>query len=166
MSLIKLTNSDKVSIIDDDMLDFVSQWKWKLFMKKYVARCVRVGETKQYKVIFLHRIINDTPKNLLTDHINGNGLDNRSINLRNATPYMNQNNRYININNKSGISGVFYQPKHGKSGAFVATARINGKTIKTSYGCYKRGFDKAKEMAINWRKQYEFINNTTVRGNI
>lgn len=40
------------------------------------------------------------------DHINGNGLDNRLINLREATPGQNRMNSRRNTNNTSGYKGV------------------------------------------------------------
>lgn len=43
---------------------------------------------------FLHRVIMNPPSGLMVDHINGDTLDNRRINLRLATNSQNQANRH------------------------------------------------------------------------
>lgn len=48
--------------------------------------------TKDRKPFYLHRFIMDTPKGLIVDHINHNGLDNRKSNLRNCTYKENRQN--------------------------------------------------------------------------
>ena len=47
----------------------------------------------------LHRLIMDTPRGLVVDHINHNGLDNRKNNLRNCTLSENQQNRQYGVRN-------------------------------------------------------------------
>ena len=56
------------------------------------------------------------------DHVNGNGLDNRIANLRNATQGENTQNASIRSDNKSGFTGVHF---HAKTGKWVSSIRAN-----------------------------------------
>lgn len=56
--------------------------------------CSIYSKNKEHQA--LHRFIMNTPKGLLVDHINHNGLDNRKSNLRNCTAKENRANRRKN----------------------------------------------------------------------
>lgn len=43
----------------------------------------------------LHRVLLSAPAELMVDHVNGNGLDNRRANIRLATNQQNQGNRHV-----------------------------------------------------------------------
>lgn len=87
MKIIKLSNN-KFSIVDDDNYDEISKYKWCIIAAGYAGR--KIGK----ETILLHRIINNTPENYFTDHINGDKLDNRKKNLRSCTREENQRNRF------------------------------------------------------------------------
>lgn len=59
------------------------------------------------------------------DHIDGDGLNNRLSNLRVVTARQNQQNQAKRIDNKSGVTGVFYRADRGK---WMASIRVNGKS--------------------------------------
>lgn len=63
------------------------------------------------KRTFLHRVINKTPKNKQTDHIDGNRLNNQRENLRSVTSKQNMWNKKIHKNNKVGYKGVFLRKR-------------------------------------------------------
>ncbi len=75
-----------VAIVDDEDFDAMIQFNW--FAEKGGNTCyaVRTYKVDKKKInVRMHRVINNTPDNLLTDHINGDGLDNRRVNLRAVT---------------------------------------------------------------------------------
>lgn len=83
MRYIPLTQGKK-AIVDDEDYGFLSQWKWHFNVNGYAVRTV-----KSKYCIYMHRVINNTPENLVTDHINENKLDNRKSNLRSVTHLQN-----------------------------------------------------------------------------
>jgi len=117
MKKIKLTKG-KFALVDNEDFEYLSQWKWHYIRNGYAARHSKVNE-KERGYIYMHRQINNTPSGLVTDHINRNKLDNRKINLRNATNSMNGMNRNLNKNNSSGYLGVFWRKDRKKWIAFI-----------------------------------------------
>jgi hypothetical protein len=56
----------------------------------------------------MHRLILQAPAGVKVDHINGNGLDNRSANLRLATNSQNTAHTHRSPRNVNGFRGVFF----------------------------------------------------------
>ena len=93
-ALIHLTRGF-AAIVDLSMADWLSQWNWH-FSGGYAVRDMRRGSSL-FRVP-MHRTVIEyqvgmLPKNLLVDHKNRNGLDNRQENLRVATANQNAQNR-------------------------------------------------------------------------
>jgi len=61
------------------------------------------------------------------DHINGIKTDNRIINLREATNLQNGKNFRIKSNNKSGVTGVYWDKDNNK---WAAVIKVNHKQIR------------------------------------
>lgn len=106
MSKIITLTKGKETIVDDEDLEWLSQWKWLYHGQGYAARHIWVcgGRGKQITVL-MHREVLHTPEGMYTDHINGNKLDNRKENLRICDHSQNGANTKTR-GNKSGYKGV------------------------------------------------------------
>jgi hypothetical protein len=92
MKLISLSKG-KFAKVDDDLFDYLNQWKWH-FDGKYARRNIYIrknGKRKQVHIL-MHRFINDTPKGMFTDHKDGDCLNDQKANLRNCTKRTNAAN--------------------------------------------------------------------------
>lgn len=126
MRKIKLTKG-KYALVDAEDFEYLNQWKWS-FDGSYAVRGRYLGkkiEKYKYEKIYLHRVINKTPKGFETDHINGNKLDNRKINLRSAKRSLNNINRHGQRNNTSGVQGVYWDSSTRKWRAEIGFCKKN-----------------------------------------
>ncbi len=130
MKYIQLTQG-KQAIVDDNMFDFINQWKWFFDQGRggsgYAHRKQYVGKINgkyRQKTILMHRFINNTPKGLETDHINKNGLDNRKQNLRSVNQSQNKMNTGLRSDNSSGHKGISWCKKLNKWHAYITAKQI------------------------------------------
>jgi HNH endonuclease len=88
-----LTFKKFYTIIDREDLEKVKQnaYRVNLTMNETTYAVYTCQTTRTSKR--LHRLIMNTPKGLVVDHINHNGLDNRKENLRNCTLAENNQNK-------------------------------------------------------------------------
>ena len=92
------------------------------------------------------------------DHINGNTLDNRLDNLRWVTPSENIRNRIKTKSNNSGIVGVYFLKGKYECDYWVAHwTKFNGKLCQKLFSIKKYGYEQAKQLAIDYRKEMEKI---------
>ncbi len=110
------------ALVDAKNYEWLSQYKWSVHdtgpgKAQYAVRGCHGRK------IFMHREIMKTPRGLVVDHINRNGLDNREANLRNCTRLQNLQNRYWHAG-RSQYRGVC--PQGDK---WMATVGYNGETI-------------------------------------
>ena len=158
MKEIQLTKG-QVALVDDDMFDYLNQWKWYASEQKngkfYAARKIKLN-SKETCIIMHRLIINNTDKKLHTDHINGITLDNRKINLRICTNSQNQMNKNAQINNKNGFKGVYYNKEKKK---YEVRITVNG--VRKFLGRYSNIIDAAKvynEAAIKYHGEFANLN--------
>jgi len=129
-------------IIDKEDFIKVSQYSWHYTYKGYVAGFIDKKHT------YLHRYIMDTPKGMVTDHINRNPLDNRKCNLRICSVRENVINAKLSENNKTGFRGVSYRKNRNKYRAYLM---VNRKQV--SLGHYHKYIDAVKAR-IKGEKKY------------
>ncbi|KKL15102.1 hypothetical protein LCGC14_2508930, partial [marine sediment metagenome] len=86
------------------------------------------------------------------DHINRDGLDNRSFNLREGVK-VNPKNKGQQKNNNSGVTGVYYQDGKYACWCTQIGGTCNRRTRRFSIQLY--GYDEARKMAIKVRNEWE-----------
>jgi hypothetical protein len=112
-----------------DLEDFekhVKPYKWYIGKDGYVKR----DTPKPRKVLYLHRVILNSPTNLKVDHISGVRHDNRKKNLRFCTESQNQHNRGVTKRSKSGYKGVWFFKQLGR---WQSQIKLNYKSIHLGY---------------------------------
>ena len=119
---ILLRNTGHFAIVDDDDYEKVDSLSpWYESDSGYAIKKTRIkGKSISIR---MHSFINDTPKGLVTDHINGNRLDNRKSNLRCVSQMINSWNREKPYNHTKYKlpPGVTFDKSRGK---YVAVMTI------------------------------------------
>ena len=127
MKEINLTQG-KVTLVDDDDFDYLSQFNWCAIKTKYTCYAVRQikdihGNCRQ-RHIWMHREIISTPSELVCDHVDHDGLNNQKSNLRNCS--VGENNRNVGKSYKVNYIGVTYN-----RGKYInANITVKGKTVR------------------------------------
>src|SRR5690554_1628702 len=124
---IELTNGNH-ALVDEDLYEFLNKWNWIESSFGYAIRFETIPNSgSKQKRIWMHRVIVDTPEHLITDHINGNKLDNRKENLRIVTHTENGANRKKKYNSKSKYKGVSLCSNPNRKKKWRARITVNGK---------------------------------------
>lgn len=144
MKEIPLTKG-KVAIVDDDMYEYLMQWKWYCSTQNRAVRTT--GDGKNQKMIYMHREILKTPDGMETDHVSMDTLDNRRENLRISTRAQNSANKKKYSTNTSGYKGVSWDKRARK---WIAQITINYKNRRLGHfdnpeSAAKAYMDAAKE---------------------
>lgn len=119
---ISLANGKGSALVDDEDYELVSQYRWQLDNAGYAKR--GWGENGRIYIERMHRLIMGAPpfEGAQVDHINGDRLDNRRINLRWATRRQNLGNSRRPSNNTSGYKGVSWDEARGMWRADITTS--------------------------------------------
>ena len=135
----------KVAIIDAEDYPQLCRYYWQVVKKRTNCYARRIAHPRPLP---MHRQIVSPPANMVVDHINRNGLDNRKANLRICTPAENSWNHPGRPNRKSAYKGVHWLKRDKK---YCVRICCNGNRI--TVGCYHdeakagRAYDaKAREL--------------------
>lgn len=135
----KQDTDEIIKIITDKEFQYlVYDYYWQLNVNGYPM--TRTKGKKQY----LHHIVMNTID--IIDHISGNVLDNRKINLRLTTGSLNNLNRHHTSSNTSGTIGVCWIDERQKW-----RARITYQTKQKN--AYFDSLEQAIECRKNWEKE-------------
>lgn len=122
MHLIPLSH-DVCTIVDDADFDLASKFKWRPHkVGGHIYARGKVDGKSQY----LHRTLLNPAQQMVVDHINGNTLDNRRVNLRAATRA--ENARNCGASKGRPFKGVFPQV-----GGYMARIVVDRKPIYLGY---------------------------------
>lgn len=148
----------KIALVDVEDYDYLCQFKWHKHKPRniyYAARNTRKNGKKALSL--MHREILKTPKGFHTDHINGDGLDNRRNNLRICTGAQNLMNRGKTKANKSGFKGVCWNKANKK---WHAQIEVDGKNKHLGFFDVKEQAALAyNEAALKYYDEFAKLNN-------
>ena len=112
-------NGGKVSLVDDEDYETYKDFVWCCNSVGYATTIDKITRIQHS----LHRDILSPQKGLVTDHINGNRLDNRRCNLRAVTQQQNTWNRTVSL----GVVPYIGVTMNGKR--FGARITVSGRGI-------------------------------------
>lgn len=118
------------------------------------AGCVTQGGYSRITVLkethFAHRLAwlmhyGEWPKGQV-DHINGNGLDNRALNLRVASVVQNQANAKTRIDSATGFKGVSAKGKRYEARIKIAGRQVSLGRFETAEAAHRAYVDAARKL--------------------
>lgn len=143
------------ALVDAEDAERINANRWHLKRKRsqpdrlYVQRTVRLGSGRLAKktAVVLHREVMRAEPHEIIDHRNGDGLDNRKLNLRRTDTRGNSMNVTRSKNQKrGGFKGVSWNPTAGKWQAQICAGELkpNGKRKQVYLGVFEDPADGAR----------------------
>jgi len=129
MRKIPLTHG-KVALVDDEDYERLKYLRWYAHKDRHIWYAQ--AHHPRHGTVVMHRVILGLGRGrlVLSDHIDGDGLNNQRSNLRRANPQQNAVNRQKQRNNTSGYPGVAL---HKPTGRWEAKIRVNRERISLGY---------------------------------
>ena len=113
-------------LVDSDIAECLGRFAWKLDKDGYVIRKTTIAG-KHGRTVRLHReVLGCTDPALLVDHRDGNKLDNRRTNLRQASKAQNSQNGLKSPGRASLFRGVTW---HRAAAKWQASIRASGRNL-------------------------------------
>lgn len=135
--------------VDAADYDWLNQWKWHL-SGGYAAR------REENKTIFMHHLILPPPQGRVTDHIDGNRVNNCRWNLRSVTRTQNMQNKRKHAGSSSQFKGVFYNRGRHK---WFAKVRCGGQYHRRGYFDIEEEAARAYDhLAVEWFGEFARLN--------
>ena len=132
------TTDGKEFYFDIEDYEKIKKYTWSYDDRSYIVGYL------QGKFERMHRVIMNASNGEIVDHINHIHFDNRKVNLRIVTRSQNNMNSTTPKNNRSGVTGVYYD----KKGCYWVGQ------IEKDYKILTKCF-KDKQDAVAWRKAKE-----------
>jgi len=140
----------KCSIDDIELVENSVWTAWKGKSKKCWYARRRASKKLGQEYAMFHSLV--CPRFTEVDHINRDGLDNRRQNLREGKE-INARNKSMQINNVSGIKGVYYCST--VDARWEAQIGTGNDRRRKSFSTKKYGDIEARQMAIDTRRRWE-----------
>ena len=128
----------KFALVDDEDFEWLIQYKW-YYMN--VAPNGGYAATGNKPSRYMHRVILNPAIGSETDHVNGDGLDNRRCNLRACTHAENIWNKRNHRGSSSKYKGVVFHSAGKRRKRWVANIYTNG--TRTYLGYFKTAEEAA-----------------------
>jgi hypothetical protein len=133
----------RVALVDDDDYDLISGYRWRAWEAHRASGIIdgpyaraSLKRNGHRVLLYMHKLITGWP---MTDHANGNGLDNQRSNLRPATRAQNSHNQRSQGGSSSRHKGVTW---HRQVRKWQAAIKVDGK--HRYLGCYESEEDAAR----------------------
>ena len=136
--------------MDDADFEGLNRYKWYAHKSKntyYAGR--RIGKNRTFRMhqeICMHQEILGKKPGFITDHIDGDGLNNCRKNLRHVTPRQNRQN--LHIKKSSRYPGVHWYKARGQ---WYAQIRLQGKNYFLGHYANEREAFEAYRRAVKER---------------
>ncbi|MGL6208700.1 MAG: hypothetical protein ACRC14_02580 [Paracoccaceae bacterium] len=121
------------AIIDAVDVPLVEGWNWRAQVSRRPDGSIRAvyatreaHEDGKSCAVYMHRTLLSVTPETDGDHIDGNGINNRRANLREATAAQNQHNQRTRADNTSGVKGVDWNKGRQK---WRARIKINKQSV-------------------------------------